>query len=123
MAKVHVQVANTSTRAAPTVVQVYVSFPLDVVEDGDLIEVPADDKEERVTFVPNKERVEFPDRVLRNLTKIALEPGEKKTVEMTLSRKDLSYWRTCQQNWVMPDGDFQIWVGQSSRDLPLCGKY
>ncbi|KAB8210741.1 putative beta-glucosidase E [Aspergillus parasiticus] len=123
MAKLQVQVANTGARAGQTVVQAYVSFPSDVVEEGDLVEVPIDEKGESVTFVPGKEPVEFPDRVLRNFTKIALEPGEKKTVEMTLSRKDLSYWSARQQNWVMPDGDFQIWVGQSSRDLPLHGKY
>ncbi|KAB8068393.1 putative beta-glucosidase E [Aspergillus leporis] len=123
MAQVQVQVANTGTRAGQTVIQAYVSFPADVVEDGDLIEVPEDGSEEKMTFARQKEAIEFPDRVLRNFTKIALGPGEKKTVELTFSRKDLSYWSSREQNWVMPNGDFQIWIGQSSRDLPLHGKY
>ncbi|KAF7591544.1 hypothetical protein BBP40_001423 [Aspergillus hancockii] len=123
MAKVQVVVANTGSRAGQTVVQAYVSFPSDVTEDGDLIEVPEDGSDERMTFVRQKESIEFPDKVLRNFTKIALEPGEKRTVEMSFSRKDLSYWSVREQNWIMPNGDFQIWIGQSSRDLLWHGKY
>ncbi|KAE8350531.1 glycosyl hydrolase family 3 N terminal domain-containing protein [Aspergillus coremiiformis] len=123
MVQVQVQVTNTGTRAGQTVVQVYVSFPSGVVEDGELIQVPMEGSDERVTFVRGKESIEFPDRVLRNFTKITLQAGETRTVQMSLTRKDLSYWSSRQQNWIMPDGDFQIWVGQSSRDLPLHGKY
>ncbi|KAE8151709.1 putative beta-glucosidase E [Aspergillus avenaceus] len=122
VAKVQVQVANTGRRAGQTVVQAYVSFPR-VVEDGDLVEVPVDQSNEEMTFEREKVAIEFPEKVLRNFTKVALEPGEKRTVELTLSRKDLSYWSTREQNWVMPDGTIDVWVGQSSRDLPLHGKY
>ncbi|EAW08763.1 beta-glucosidase [Aspergillus clavatus NRRL 1] len=100
MASVSVQVQNTGDRKGQEVVQVYVSFPSD-----------------------EKVKIDFPERVLRNFTKVELEPGERREVQMTLSRKDLSYWSVREQNWVMPDGDFQIWVGRSSRDLPLQAKY
>ncbi|KMK55239.1 beta-glucosidase [Aspergillus fumigatus Z5] len=122
MVSVKLQVSNTGDRKGQEVVQVYVSFPPDVTEEGDWVEVDSDaDK----TGEKPRERVkiEFPERVLRNFTKIELEPSERREVQMTLSRKDLSYWSTREQNWVMPEGKFQIWVGRSSRDLPLMGEY
>ncbi|KAL1970220.1 hypothetical protein VTN77DRAFT_5380 [Rasamsonia byssochlamydoides] len=105
-----VDVTNTGERTGQAVVQLYVSFPEDVVdrdEDGEY-----------------EDRIDFPVRVLRNFTKVELEPGQTTNVELSLTRKDLSYWSTRKQNWVMPvDGRFQIWVGRSSRDLPLVGEY
>ncbi|GFN12275.1 hypothetical protein AtubIFM54640_009537 [Aspergillus tubingensis] len=122
MANVEVQVRNMGPRSGQTVVQMYVSFPEEVSEEGDWVEVhDRSSSKTKIERVP--EKIDFPVRVLRNFTKVALEPGEAQTVSMSLSRKDLSYWSVRQQNWVMPDGDFEIWVGQSSRDLPLRGYY
>lgn len=105
-----VDVTNTGRRTGQAVVQLYVSFPQDVV-----------DRDEEGTYA---DRIEFPVRVLRNFTKVTVEPGETVQVALSLSRKDLSYWSTRKQNWVMPvDGRFRIWVGRSSRDLPLVGEY
>ncbi|RAH86150.1 putative beta-glucosidase, partial [Aspergillus japonicus CBS 114.51] len=121
---VEVEVRNTGPRAGQTVVQVYVSFPGDVTEDGDWVEVhEGARRSSKVKLERMPEPIEFPSRVLRNFTKVALEAGERQTVAMTLTRKDLSYWSVREQNWVMPDGEFAIWVGQSSRDLPLRGGY
>ena len=96
----HVQidlvVRNTGNRFGKDVVQVYVSLP-----DG----------------------VDSPVRVLRNFTKIVLEPQESELVTMTLSRKDLSYWDVVEQNWVMPEGNYTVSIGRSSRDLLLQGMY
>lgn len=107
VAKVQVNVTNTGTRAGYEVVQVYVSFP-EVKERHGLKLTP----------------VEFPNRVLRNFTKVYLEPGEQRVVEMTLSRKDLSYWSIWKQNWVMATGGkYKIWVGRSSRLFDLVGQF
>jgi beta-glucosidase len=32
-------------------------------------------------------------------------------------RRDLSYWDIISQQWVIPEGEFTIYVGFSSRDL------
>ncbi|EXJ86396.1 beta-glucosidase [Capronia epimyces CBS 606.96] len=102
---VQVGVTNTGGRTGKLVIQVYVSFPPSIREPstGEIIDTPV--------------------RVLRNFTKIELDAGASETVNLTLTRKDLSYWSVVQQNWVMPDGLFTIEVGRSSRDLPLQGHY
>ena len=97
-----VRVTNSGKRKGKEVIQVYVSFPDDVVEPS--------------TGAP----IDFPPKVLRNFTKVDLMPGSFETVRLTLTRKDLSYWSVVRQNWVMPIvGGFKILVGRSSRDLPL----
>lgn len=110
MLELSVDVTNTGTRTGKEVVQIYVSFPDDVAEHRGLGWA--------------REGIDFPDRVLRNFFKIELNPGETRTVNMTLSRKDLSYWSVRAQNWVMPtEGKFRIWAGRSSRDLPLVAEF
>ncbi|KAJ6021192.1 hypothetical protein N7540_006696 [Penicillium herquei] len=106
MLELSVELKNTGTRSGKQVIQIYVSFPADVVESRG----------------PRRgvESIEFPNRVLRNFEKVSLDPGEMKIVNMTLTRKDLSYWSVRAQNWVLPtDNSFRIWAGSSSRDLPL----
>ena len=133
MVKVNVQVANTGRRRGQEVVQVYVSFPSGVVEEvpqpastttGPTPTATTTPTDSSTSTPPLLQEVEFPGRVLRNFTKIELEPGQRETVEMSLSRKDLSYWSVRWQNWIMPEeGKFGIWVGRSSRDLELAGEY
>lgn len=104
--KVSVKVKNTGSRQGKEVVQLYVSFP-ENVEDS-----------------VSHETIDMPVRVLRNFDKVMIDAGETKTVEMNLTRKDLSYWSTAQQNWIMPENDeFTIAVGRSSRDIQLRGIY
>ncbi|KIX10303.1 uncharacterized protein Z518_01385 [Rhinocladiella mackenziei CBS 650.93] len=102
---VRVRVKNSGHRKGKAVVQLYVSFPPSTQEPstGEVIETPV--------------------KVLRNFTKIELEPGSDQLVHLSLTRKDLSYWSVIQQNWVMPSGPFTLAVGRSSRDLPLQGTY
>ncbi|KKK22169.1 hypothetical protein AOCH_007817, partial [Aspergillus ochraceoroseus] len=119
LARVELQVQNTGRRSGQTVIQVYVSFPRDVTEP------PSSNSGSKTSNVSGgnsrfpTEKIDFPERVLRNFTKVALAPGESQTVSMTLTRKDLSYWSVHEQNWVMPEKEFYISVGHSSRDLPL----
>ena len=103
---VDVSVANTGIRTGKQVIQLYVSFPSNVVD-------PSTNK-----------KVEFPVKALRGFEKIEIGPGDSKVVELKLTRRDLSYWSVGQQNWVMPtEGNFTISVGASSRDLPLVGTW
>ncbi|KAJ4416278.1 glycoside hydrolase 3 [Neurospora sp. IMI 360204] len=64
-----------------------------------------------------------PPKQLRGFAKLKLAPGESKTATFNLRRRDLSYWDTGRQNWVVPSGSFGVGVGASSRDLRLNGKF
>lgn len=46
-----------------------------------------------------------------------LGPGEEETVEVRVTRKDLSVWDVRVQDWVVPEGAFKIWLGEASDDL------
>ena len=58
-----------------------------------------------------------PPRQLRGFEKVHLEVGESQTVGFELMRRDLSYWDIISQQWLIPEGEFTIYVGFSSRDL------
>lgn len=61
-----------------------------------------------------------PVRVLRGFERVErINPGQSKTVRMELTRRDISNWDTVSQNWVVTPHAKTIWVGSSSRDLPL----
>jgi beta-glucosidase len=63
--------------------------------------------------------VSRPDKELKAFTKVALEPGQEKTVSFTLKRRDFAYYDTTHHRWTVNPGRFDILVGGSSRDLPL----
>lgn len=112
---VHAEVTTTLTnigaRAGKEVVQLYVSFPDNV---------PVDDSG---STAEETGMVDFPVKVLREFTKVDLQPGESEVVTFRLTRRDLSYWSVRDQNWVMPtQGKFKIQVGNSSRSLPLAAE-
>jgi beta-glucosidase len=58
-----------------------------------------------------------PVKVLRGFEKVLLQPGESKTVTFPLMRRDLSYWSTETQGWVIGEGDVRVYAGFSSRDV------
>ncbi len=60
-----------------------------------------------------------PDQELKDFTKIALAPNEKKTVEFILSEEAFSHYRVDAWKFVVGDGQFEIRVGESSRDIRL----
>lgn len=62
-----------------------------------------------------------PIRQLRGFEKPVLTAGESATVSFGLTRKDLSTWDVAAQKWLLQSGTYDLWVGSSSRDLPLGG--
>ena len=62
-----------------------------------------------------------PPSVLRGFSDVLLDPLQSKTVNITLSRYDLSVWDAVAQGWRKPDGRFTFSVGASSRDFRLRG--
>jgi len=62
-----------------------------------------------------------PPSVLRGFNDVDLQPGETKTVLITLSRFDLSTWDVPNQAWMRVKGTYSVSVGASSRDFRLKG--
>ncbi|KAL3472685.1 glycoside hydrolase superfamily [Aspergillus californicus] len=84
-------ITNTGTYAAQETAQLYVKIP------------GADE----------------PVRQLRGFEKKFVPVGGRVTVKFSLTRKDLSVWDVQQQEWLLRRGEHRIYVGSSSRNLPL----
>ncbi|KAH8596964.1 glycosyl hydrolase family 3 N terminal domain-containing protein [Bisporella sp. PMI_857] len=91
--QVTTSVTNSGNVAGATVPQLYVSFPPRSVPPG------------------------TPVKVLRGFEKVRLGAGHSQKVTFQVLRRDLSYWNTTSQTWVIPQGNFVFRVGFSSRDI------
>lgn len=95
-AAVDVQVKNTGKRAGSEVVQIYLGFPKQAGE---------------------------PPRQLKGFEKVLLQPGEEKTVHLTLDKDAFQYWNEQTHSWVTPAGNFQVMAGRSSREIVWTAGY
>jgi beta-glucosidase len=66
-----------------------------------------------------------PPRQLKGFSKVTLRPGQSATVRFTVTGHDLSYWDDTANGWVVPAGQFGVYVGDSSAlaNLPLRGSF
>lgn len=62
-----------------------------------------------------------PAKQLRGFEKPSLNPAQCQIVNFQLTRRDLSIWDTVAQKWQLQSGVYHIYVGSSSRILPLNG--
>jgi beta-glucosidase len=62
-----------------------------------------------------------PARQLRGFDKPFINNTQSATVSFNLTRRDLSVWDVAAQKWQLQSGDYEIYVGASSRNLPLHG--
>jgi beta-glucosidase len=60
-----------------------------------------------------------PIKELKGFQKVELDPGESKTVVLTLDKKAFSFWNPATKNWFAEKGKFIIHVGSSSKDIRL----
>lgn len=90
--RVHATITNTGDVAGAEVAQLYLGIP------------------------------NSPVRQLRGFEKTYLAPGESRTVEFNLSRRDMSIWNTAAQQWELQRASYALFVGASSRDLRLEGE-
>ncbi len=91
--RVRVDVENTGPVAGDEVVQLYVGYP--------------------------ESRVERPVRELRGFRRVGLAPGERRTVTLEVLAGDLAFWDESTEAWEVEATAYDLWVGTSSRDLPL----
>ena len=60
-------------------------------------------------------------RSLVQFTRIELAPGQAREVLLHVAPRQLAYWSTARQGWVVATGPRQVFVGASSRDIRLSG--
>ena len=91
--QVTVDVTNTGSMAGKEVVQLYVA-----AKDSKAIR---------------------PVRELRAFDKIALQPGETKTVSFMLDARAFSYWNMEIHDWYAETGNYEIQIGRSAEEMIL----
>ncbi|RMJ21173.1 hypothetical protein PHISP_07955 [Aspergillus sp. HF37] len=88
----------------------------DVTNTGDVV---AAEVGQLYVTIPDRHQ---PMRQLRGFDKVAVRPGETKTLEFELRRRDLSVWDVVAQQWRLLTGsEYHLSVGASSRKLLLNG--
>ena len=55
-----------------------------------------------------------PVRQLKGFQRIALQPGETKTLAFSLGRDELKYWNPQTKQWVEEPTEFDVWAGEDS---------
>ncbi len=73
----------------------------------------------QVYVVTENAAADRPVRELKEFAKVTIEPGQTKTIDMTLDAKAFSYFSPVQQKWIVEPGKFNIEIGASSRDIRL----
>lgn len=63
-----------------------------------------------------------PDKELKGFTKIELEPGESRRIQVDLEARDFAFWDSGSRQWCVEAGDFEVLVGASSEDILLTAK-
>ncbi len=93
-AHIAVNVANVGERAGDEVVQLYVGYP--------------------------KPAVPRPIKDLKGFARLALAPGETRTVDFTLDAAQLAWWAGT--GWAVELGVVRVLIGSSSEDIRLSGE-
>ncbi len=93
--------------------EVKVSFFIENTSDIDGADVPQIYVHEvfPVVYRPYKE--------LKAFEKVWLKAGEKKEVNVTLCRRDFSYYSVAYDKWMVNEGNFEILVGKDSQNICL----
>jgi len=88
---VSLDVKNTGSRAGQEIVELYIHDP--------------------------SPKIDKPVRELKGFAKVALAPGETKTVTIPIIPRNLAYFDVPGKQWKADAGDYEIQVGASSRDI------
>ena len=87
---------NTGLRAGAEVAQLYLGFPAAANE---------------------------PPKLLKGINKVSLTPGQTQYLTFNLDWQDLANWDATARGWLVTPGMFQVYVGDSSRDLRLTNSF
>jgi beta-glucosidase len=68
-------------------------------------------------------RLVRPEKELKAFAKVALEPGETRTVTFLLNQDALAYYDPAQSQWTAEAGEFEVLVGGSAQHIHLIGRF
>jgi len=91
--KVTCRVSNTGSRAGSEVVQLYIAKKGSVIIRA--------------------------EQELKGFIKARLSPGESQQVEFTLFQRDFAYYNVNLADWHVEEGEYEVRIGTSSRDIQL----
>ena len=66
--------------------------------------------------------VRRPAKELKGFSKVNLNPGETKSINVKLDRRAFSFYDVKTHAWVVTPGDFDVFVARSAADIELTGK-
>jgi beta-glucosidase len=55
-----------------------------------------------------------PVRQLKGFERVAIQPGETKTLKFPLGTEELKYWNPQSKQWVVEPSEFDVWAGEDS---------
>jgi beta-glucosidase len=90
---VRIDITNTGTVTGDEVAQLYIGFP--------------------------NSQVERPVKLLRGFARITLEPGETRTVDMSVDASDLAWYNPETGSWEIEETSYEVLVGPSSLEDDL----
>lgn len=64
-----------------------------------------------------------PPKQLRGFQKLNLAPRQRGRALFELTRRDVSFWDDGEEEWIVPRGQFRVYVGGSSRDIREDGSF
>ena len=92
-----------------------VQLTVDVVNEGDR----AGDEVVQLYLADLQAEAGRPEQALKGFEKISLQPGECKTVNFTLGPSDFGYFCPAAGCWRTRQGEYEVRIGSSSRDIRL----
>ncbi|MFP4418311.1 MAG: beta-glucosidase [Chitinispirillaceae bacterium] len=63
--------------------------------------------------------IKRPPKELKGFSKLFIEPGVKRRAEISLVPQDFAYWDSDSHSWFVDQGEYEIFVGASSKDIRL----
>ena len=91
--EVSVDIKNKGTMKGEEIIQLYVGYP--------------------------DSPVDRPHKELKGFTRVSLSPNETKTVSLNVNSKDLAYYDSEIEKWIIEKGTYTIYIGPSSRETDL----
>ncbi|KLO81616.1 Uncharacterized protein LW93_6767 [Fusarium fujikuroi] len=107
-----VKVAETSASAAAT--DLWSTFATAQATVSNIGKRDGEEVAQMYVAIPNS-----PPKQLRGFEKVKISKGEAADIPFELTRRDLSVWDVVKQDWTLQSGNYTIFVGSSSRALPL----
>lgn len=101
---------------------------LAVSKNGDSFEIKFDIKNSgsiagsevaQLYLASTKSEIDKPIKELKGFAKVTLNPGETKSVNLSITEKDFSYFNEEKHSWKTDQGVYKVMISASSRDIKL----